>query len=136
MKNASKTLLTVGAILSIFAFIVFLVLSILFFFAASPEAAESLKEGINNGTITINGTGTIDDKIQAAQALSTSLAALFIILALFSIPAIIIAFISKNKSNKVLFILDILFGSFANTLIFIGGILGLIAAIRNNKASE
>ena len=53
--------------------------------------------------------------------------AVLLILAILCIPAAVLSFVAKNKDNKVLYILCIIFGILSSTIVCtVGGIFGLI----------
>ena len=130
MKKASKILLLIGAILAIFMVILWGVLSIVYF------AAAALLQGVLDGTVVVDAETakrvaellqnmTIQDAIRYSQ----TIAIIFLVLALLSLAACILGFISKNKENKGLFIADIVLGLLSGCLLnLLGGVFGLVAA--------
>ena len=139
MKQASKVLLLISGILSIIMAIVWIVVAIIDFVKAGTVEAIYLM--YNGGAVV-----TVPDwyreyaNAHAAaysdfKAFSDAYAAsfvtsgvIFLLMGILCIPGAIIAFISKNRENKGLFICDIIFGVLGGTVLnLVGGILGLVA---------
>lgn len=139
MKKASKVLLLISGIISIIMAIVWLVVAIIEFVRAGE--VQAIYAATQSGTVV-----TIPDWYReyanahlreytdfkaftdAYSASFITSGVIFLLMGLFCIPGAIIAFISKNRENKGLFICDIVFGVLGGTALnLVGGILGLVA---------
>ena len=115
MKNASRVLFLVGGIISCVAVFIYFI-----------TAAVYLNYEPSN--ITFEGPG-VDPEVM--KAIAQGIGVFFLIIGIFSIANIILAFIARNKESKVLFVLNIIFGFLSCCIVnSVGGILALIASNR------
>ena len=143
MKKASSIVLLISGILTILGLVAYLVLSIVHL------AMGGFMVAVQNGTISypdvpqsvwnfidsIFGNHIINDERIAYMFTRGSV---YLVFALFCIPAAILAFAARNKNSTGLYVCCIVFGVLSGTgLATIGGILGLIGnAIEGNKQEE
>ena len=143
MKKASSIVLLISGILTILALVAYLVLSIVHL------AMGGFMVAVQNGTISypdvpqsvwnfidsIFGNHIINDE---RIAYMFTRGGVYLVFALFCIPAAILAFAARNKNSTGLYVCCIVFGVLSGTgLATIGGILGLIGnAIEGNKKEE
>lgn len=132
MKKASKTLLIIGAILSIVLAVTWFILSIVYFVIGAAFSA--VKAGSASMTVDqwneILKAGGIDKVISHY----TTGGVIFLILFLFALASCILAFIAKNRENKGLFIANIVLGLACGAeLNAIGGVLGLVAVCNKKE---
>ena len=133
MRNASKILLIVGAIVSIVVAVIFLIVGAIMAVAAAVPTSEIVAQ-IQNGTITTTASGTAEQQAEAFKAMSTGLAAFFLIVGVFNIVNTVLAFVANAKKAKGLYIANIVFGVLSLTEVtLVGGIFGLIANGQEEK---
>ncbi len=134
MRKASKILMLVAGIVSIFVAIGLFITAIVLLVCTLPEAKETIIEGLQNGTITTTFQGTIDQKAEYIQALFAALGVIFIIWAILAIVNSVVSFIGRGVQNKPMLIINIVFGFISGVEInLVGAILGLIANSRENQ---
>lgn len=135
MKKASQIILLIAGIVAILGALAWLVLSIVYFLIGGFFVA------INNGTIPaadvpqwvwdfIDSFMKNHDGMTMDVVIATMFAtgAIYLVFALFSIPAAILAFMARGKEKQGLYIACIVFGVLSATAVAtVGGIFGLIA---------
>ena len=144
MKKASSIVLLIAGILAIVGILLWFALSILFYATGGFLAA------VYNGTIPAEevpqqiwdiANAVIGDRSFAtaneALVFLFGRASMFLLFAIFSIPAAILSFSARSKESKGLYICCIVFGVLSSTFLpLVGGILGLIALGIENKNKE
>ena len=132
MKKASKTLLIIGAVLSIVLAVTWFILSIVYFVIAAAFRA------VKEGTVAVTSeqlkeileVGGIDKVI---SHYSTG-GVIFLILFILAVASCVLAFVAKNRENKGLFIANIVLGLACGAeLNAIGGVLGLVAVCNKKE---
>lgn len=140
MKKASSIVLLISGILTIFGLVAYLIVSIVHF------AMGGFMVAVQNGTISYadvpESVWTFIDSIFGNHVITEERtvymfthASVYLVFALFCIPAAVLAFAARNKNSTGLYICCIIFGVLSATgLATIGGVLGIIAnAIENSK---
>ena len=136
MKKASRILLLVGAIVSIFYVVVFGILSIVFGIFGSDAAKQAIIDGLNDGSIKTSIQGTPEEIASALQAVFAALSVVFVLFMIASIACAVISFIARAKQNRPMYIVAIVFAVISGTLFGIpGGIFGIVALAQENKPS-
>ena len=140
MRNASKVLFLVGGIVSCVEALSYLIMGIVFIFLGTSEdvkndllknySASDLMRDLGNGV-------TPADAVQAVQAMYVALGVIFIIGIFLSAVNAVLAFKARNSNNKVLFILNIVFGFISGCIInAIGGILAVASPSEDTAQIE
>ena len=142
MKKASSIVLLISGILTILGLVAYLVLSIVHL------AMGGFMVAVQNGTISypdvpqsvwnfidsIFGNHIINDE---RIAYMFTRGGVYLVFALFCIPAAILAFAARNKNSTGLYVCCIVFGILSGTFLpVVGGVLGLIANGIENKQKE
>ena len=127
MRTASRTLLLVGAILSIVCILTFLILGGVFSFVGSLSVEEIVK-GINDGSINSSFEGTVQEQAEAIKLTFTVIGVVFIVLGVCCIPNAVLGFMGMKKRVNAFYVCNIVFGALSGTVVTIlGGIFGLVA---------
>lgn len=127
MRQASKVLLIVGAIVSIVVAVIFLILGAVFAVAGAVPTEEIVAQ-LQAGTVTTTFQGTVQEQAEAIKGLSTGFAVFFLVVGVFNVVNTIIAFVSNAKKATGLYVANIVFGLLSLTEVaLVGGIFGLIA---------
>ena len=140
MRKASKVLFLVGGIVSCVEALSYLIMGIVFIFLGTSEdfkndllknySASDLVRDLGNGV-------TPADAVQAIQAMYVALGVIFIIGIFISAVNAVLAFKARNSNNKVLFILNIVFGFISGCIInAIGGILAVASPSEDTAQIE
>ena len=140
MRKASKVLFLVGGIVSCVEALSYLIMGIVFIFLGASEdfkndllknySASDLVRDLGNGV-------TPADAVQAIQAMYVALGVIFIIGIFISAVNAVLAFKARNSNNKVLFILNIVFGFISGCIInAIGGILAVASPSEDTAQIE
>lgn len=140
MKKVSQIILLIAGILAIVGALAWLTLSIIYmliggFFVAiqngtipAEDVPEWVWEFVNNFLKSHDGL-----TIEAVIAAMFTTGAIYLVFAIFSIPAAIISFLARNKESTGLYVCCIIFGVLSGTVVAsVGGIFGLFA-IGTNK---
>ena len=136
MKKASRILLLVGAIVSIFYVVVFGILSIVFGILGSDTAKQVVIDGLKDGSITTSIQGTPEEVAAALQAVFSALSIVFVLFMIASIACAVISFIARAKQNRPMYIVAIVFAVISGTVFGIpGGIFGIVALAQESKAN-
>ncbi|MBQ9448350.1 MAG: hypothetical protein IJU60_00560 [Acholeplasmatales bacterium] len=127
MRTASRTLLLVGAILSIVCILTFLIIGGVFSFVGSLSVEEIVK-GINDGSINSSFEGTVQEQAEAIKLTFTVIGVVFLVLGVCCIPNAVLGFMGMKKRVNAFYVCNIVFGALSGTVVTIlGGIFGLVA---------
>ena len=127
MRTASRTLLLVGAILSIVCILTFLIIGGVFSFVGSLSVEEIVK-GINDGSINSSFEGTVQEQAEAIKLTFTVLGVVFLVFGVCCIPNAVLGFMGMKKRVNAFYVCNIVFGALSGTVVTIlGGIFGLVA---------
>lgn len=134
MKNAAKILMLIGAIISIFAAVTFLILGLVFvLMGIDSEAKNSIIQGLSDGTITTTFEGTYEEQATAIQLVYAVLGFAFVIWTVVLLIGSVITFVARSKYNKPLLIITIILGVVGMVYInSVGAVFGLIDNSRNS----
>ena len=134
MKKATKIVLLIAGILAIVAAVGYLAASIFYFVAGGLMIA--LDQGAIQPADFPQWASDLIEKLIAnyhyedLAALATALfvgGALFLVAAIFCIPAAVLSFVARGKDKQGLYIACIVLGVLSGTFVaLVGGILGLI----------
>ena len=129
MKKASEILLLIGFILAIVGAVGLFITAIVFFVLGSPAMREMIIEGINNGTIVINGfTGTAEEAATIYQAAMLGTGFGMLVGAAVEVGGAVVCFLARQKQRQGLYIATIVLGALgAGACLIVGGIFGLVA---------
>ena len=130
MKKASNVLLLIGAILSFVGILFYIIFGSVMFGLASPANTQLIIDGINNGTIVVNGVSGTPEQIAAyLQQVASGLGVFFLITGLFSIVPGILALIARKKETTGLYVATLVLSVLAgfNIITLLGSIFGLVA---------
>ena len=137
MKTASKILMLIGAIFSCVLPAFYLITSIILLAFADPRFKNDIIEGLKNENINSSFTGSYEQVAEAIQLMFLIIGILLLVVMMFCIANAVLAFIARNKENKALFILNIIFGILSGIYVnSVGAIFGLIVVSKNNKIPE
>lgn len=127
MRTASRTLLLVGAILSIVCILTFLILGGVFT-ALGALSVEEIVKGINEGTIQSTYQGTVQEQAEAIKLTFTVIGVVFLVFGVCCIPNTVLGFMGMKKRVNAFYVCNIVFGALSGTVVTIlGGIFGLVA---------
>ena len=136
MKKASEILLLIGFILAIISAVGLFIAAIIFFVLGSPAMKEMIIEGINNGSIVVNGfKGTAEEAATIYQAamLGSGIAMLFAMAV--EIAGAIVCFLARQRKVQGLYIATIVLGALgAGACLIVGSIFGLVALGQQREA--
>ena len=137
MKRVANILLLVGGIIGIVLAVTYFVTAIVYFILSSPVFAETLIEGLRNGTITTDFKGgDLAEAVVYVQAAFATVAIVFISLVPFTVASAIICFVGRKKQSMPLYIANIVFGVLGSTIVnTVAGVLGVIATAKERRDS-
>ena len=138
MKKASEILLLIGFILAIISAVGLLIAAIVFFVLGSPAMKEFVIEGINNGTIVVNGfNGSAEDAALFYQAAMIGGGVGMLIAMAIEIAGAIVCFFARQRQVQGLYIASIVLGALgAGACLIVGGVFGLVALGQRKPAEE
>lgn len=129
MKRIGNILLLVTGILAIIGTVGYIAVSTLFYVFASPSFTDTIKSGIESGTIKVQGytSGDATEYAKTTQLVLLIAAIIFTIQVLFSIGCALIAFLARKKESAGLYITNIVIGVLNGSIFsIVGGILGIL----------
>ena len=134
MKKASDILLIVGVVCSVLAFITYLICGFIFAAADSQSFRDAVADVLKNQS---NGVEPTPEKVEEFVNLCKGLSVACFVFAVLSCAAVVVSILAKIKQTKVFYIVSIAVNFVAGSVFaFVGSILGLIAAAKNNNQIE
>lgn len=129
MKKASEILLLIGFILAIIGAVSLLICAIVFFVLGSPSMREAIIEGINNGTIVVNGySGSAEEIANVYQAAMLGSGFGMLVGMAVEIAGAIVCFMARQRKKQGLYIATIVLGALgAGACLIVGAIFGIVA---------
>ena len=133
MRKATKIVLLIAGILSIVGAVgwligsmVYLICGVVAAAAAGGSASGDIPEAIVNFIVDYAQSHGLNLEETASALLATGI--IYLVFAIFCIPAAILSFIARKKEAKGPYIACIVFGALSATgVALVGGVLGLIA---------
>lgn len=129
MKKASEILLLIGFIFAIISAVGLLIAAIVFFVLGSPAFKEMVIEGINNGSIVVNGySGSAEEAANIYQAAMIGAGVGMLIAMALEVAGTIVCFMARTRQTQGLYIATIVLGALGcGPCLVVGGIFGLVA---------
>lgn len=121
MKKVGNILLLVATILAFISAAGTLIASILMFIFSGPAMTGAIIEGINNGTIHTDMTGTPEQIAVKVQSVFLITGIILIIVFALEVACAVVTIISRKKDKEGLYIADIVLGVFSGSLFAIIG---------------
>lgn len=135
MKKASNILFLVGTILSSCALFACVIGAILFANFSDRQYTSFIVQGIEDGVIEVDVNGSAESQARYIQSLFSVLAFLCSFEAVILIPNIVLSALGRKKDNKVVYILNMVFGILSGVVVnAVGGIFGIIAQSNENNS--
>ena len=135
MKKVSRILLLISTILSWVDFGVMALCTIIMFICATPLISAPIKEGIENGSITMQGEITPDMAAHWVTLFFILLGIAFLICAVFFLLCAIFSQKARSKETTSGYVTAIVFVALISQYVaIVGSIFGLIALKQNGES--